>query len=88
MRTAGPYPDAVPDPVPAQPPTTITCVDCGDDAHLLTVSEAGEQGERIAVYRCSGCMDRWDLVFEADEDAPVDHGAGPGRPAPEGELEG
>ena len=53
---------------PAEPPTeSIICVDCGGIAHLLTYPPhdglwlAGD----IVAYRCSDCMDRWDLVLVA-----------------------
>lgn len=48
-------------------PETITCVDCGQLAHLL--SHAPEEGWEIGdivAYRCAGCNDRWDLVVEED----------------------
>ncbi|MDQ6836887.1 MAG: hypothetical protein M3137_00730 [Actinomycetota bacterium] len=51
------------------PSPSIVCVDCGETAHLVSI--LGEEGEeRVAVYRCSGCWDRWDLVIEvaADDD--------------------
>lgn len=49
---------------PARPPTeSIICVDCGGRAHLLT--PAREDGQWLAgdivAYRCSDCLDRWDL---------------------------
>lgn len=48
-------------------PLAIVCVDCGEDAHLLSLRGA-EGEERVAVYRCSGCWDRWDVVLEAEPD--------------------
>ena len=49
---------------PAETPTeSIICVDCGGIAHLLTpVREDGEwlTGDIVA-YRCSDCLDRWDI---------------------------
>ena len=50
-------------------PKTITCVDCGQLAHLLSFppDEGWQIGDYVA-YRCSGCNDRWDLVIE-DPDA-------------------
>ncbi len=50
-------------------PKTITCVDCGESAHLLSFApdEGWQVGDYVA-YRCSGCNDRWDLVVE-DPDA-------------------
>lgn len=48
----------------AEAPTeSIICVDCGGRAHLLTPTR--EDGEWLAgdivAYRCSDCLDRWDL---------------------------
>ncbi len=48
-------------------PKTITCVDCGQLAHLLShAPEDGWESGDIVAYRCSGCNDRWDLVVEDD----------------------
>jgi DNA-directed RNA polymerase subunit RPC12/RpoP len=52
----------------------IVCVECGGTAHLLTVF-APDDGPRpgdVVAYRCSECLDRFDLVVdEADmEDDP------------------
>ena len=48
----------------AEAPTeSIICVDCGGRAHLLTsIREDGQwlAGDIIA-YRCSDCLDRWDI---------------------------
>ncbi len=46
-------------------PEIITCVDCGQKAHRLTPApeDGWEVGDFVA-YRCSGCLDRWDLVVE------------------------
>lgn len=90
MRTAGPYPGAVPTPDEKLAPDTITCVDCGEDARLLSVSDADEHGERIAVYRCTGCLDRWDVVVDpalpGDPLVDDEHGVGPEAPLREGET--
>lgn len=49
-------------------PEKITCVDCGQDAHLLShAPEEGWQVGDMVAYRCSGCNDRWDLVVEDGE---------------------
>ena len=51
------------------PLTEIICVDCGGTAHLITPpreDNAWEVGEFVA-YRCSDCLDRWDLQL-TDED--------------------
>jgi len=52
-------------------PERIVCVDCGGECHRLTPEVEGgfPQGAVIA-YRCSDCLDRWDLVFDED------HGSG------------
>ena len=51
----------------AEPPSdTITCVDCGGTAHLITSAREGQLwfvGDIVA-YRCGDCRDRWDLVLE------------------------
>jgi len=49
----------IPDPV-------IVCIDCGGRAHLLTTwsEEDPPAAGDLAVYRCSDCLDRWDLVLE------------------------
>ena len=51
---------------PAEPPTeSIICVDCGGTAHLLTQPPEDNLwlvGDVVA-YRCSDCLDRWDLVL-------------------------
>ena len=53
-------------PGPAEPPTeSIMCVDCGGTAHLLTSPPEDNlwlAGDVVA-YRCSDCLDRWDLVL-------------------------
>ena len=53
-------------PGPAEPPTeSIICVDCGGTAHLLTSPPEDNlwlAGDVVA-YRCSDCLDRWDLVL-------------------------
>ena len=51
-------------------PEQILCVDCGGTCHLLTrpyLEEDGSQGFRpgdIVAYRCSDCLDRWDIELE------------------------
>ena len=49
-------------------PKVITCVDCGQPAHLLngSLEHEWEPGD-FATYRCSGCGDRWDLVVDDDD---------------------
>ena len=49
---------------PAEVPTeSIICVDCGGRAHLLTPAREDDQwlAGDIVAYRCSDCMDRWDI---------------------------
>lgn len=55
---------------PVDPPSTITCVDCGGTCHLLSgpavhVDAGGDHvGYRtgdIVIYRCEDCLDRWDV---------------------------
>ncbi len=56
--------------MPPQPVATITCVDCLGTAHLLSSPPPDaffEPGDYL-VYRCEDCNDRWDLVFEVEED--------------------
>ena len=53
---------------------SIICIDCGGRAHLISYPphEGWEPGD-VAAYRCSDCLDRWDIVLELDDD---DDGAG------------
>lgn len=44
---------------------TITCIDCGGAAHLITTWPPDDPplpGD-VLVYRCSECLDRWDVVM-------------------------
>lgn len=52
------------------PPEQIVCVDCGGDCHLITYLSPDEPPLTGSVlsYRCQDCMDRWDMVWEPDED--------------------
>jgi DNA-directed RNA polymerase subunit RPC12/RpoP len=47
------------------PEPEIVCIDCGGRAHLL--SYPPEDGfwlpGDVVAYRCSDCLDRWDLVL-------------------------
>jgi hypothetical protein len=54
----------------SRPPETFTCVDCGGVAHLITFLPADEDLEPGAslAYRCSDCMERFDVVWEEDLD--------------------
>jgi hypothetical protein len=53
-------------------PHTITCVDCGEPAHLIQTVSPGEVSVGdIVAYRCSACLDRWDVeLTEEDLDEP------------------
>jgi hypothetical protein len=55
------------------PPTTITCVECGGTAHLISFlppDEEIEAGTALA-YRCAECLDRFDVVWEESDDDPA-----------------
>ena len=55
------------------PDPQITCIDCGGRAFLLTPAREDDvwvEGDIVA-YRCEDCLDRWDLVLEADD--PTDY---------------
>lgn len=54
-------------------PETIECVECGELAYRLTGDpELGWEAGDIAVYRCSGCAERFDVVGDASD---LDDGA-------------
>jgi hypothetical protein len=61
---------------------SILCIDCGGRAHLISYPphEGWEPGD-VAAYRCSDCLDRWDIVLELDDDDDAD-GSGDGSPNP------
>lgn len=48
----------------------IVCVDCGGRCYLLShrPDDGFEPGDVVA-YRCSDCLDRWDLVLPEPEDS-------------------
>lgn len=52
------------------PTESIICVDCGGTAHLLT--QTREDGIWLAgdivAYRCSDCLDRWDIELPPLDD--------------------
>jgi hypothetical protein len=53
----------------SQPPETFTCVDCGGVAHLITFlpkDDILEPGSPLA-YRCADCMERFDVIWEEDD---------------------
>lgn len=51
-------------------PETIVCVDCGGTCHLLTTPYEGHDGRigfragDVVAYRCSDCLDRWDVELD------------------------
>lgn len=52
------------------PPDTIVCVDCGGTAHrigYLPPDEPLEPGMPVA-YRCADCMERFDVIWEEDDE--------------------
>lgn len=60
--------------IPVRPPETIVCVDCGGTCHLLSRpfqdqdGQVGFESGDIVSYRCSDCLDRWDIEL-TDGDA-------------------
>ena len=52
------------------PPQTITCVDCLGTCHLLSYAppDEGFQPGDVLAYRCEDCNDRWDIVWEVEDD--------------------
>ncbi|MDX1468356.1 MAG: hypothetical protein R3258_03355 [Acidimicrobiia bacterium] len=53
-----------------QLPETITCVDCGGTAHLISFLPVDEEPEpeTPVAYRCSDCLERFDVIFDSDND--------------------
>jgi len=53
-----------------KPPEKISCVDCGGECHLISYLSDEEPLEpgTVLSYRCSDCNDRWDLVWEPDQE--------------------
>jgi len=49
-------------------PERIVCVDCGGWCHLLSYEphEGFAPGDVVA-YRCSDCLDRWDVELTEDD---------------------
>jgi hypothetical protein len=54
----------------ALPEEVITCIDCGGRCHLLVnwAPDDPPQPGDVVVYRCSDCLDRWDIVLPEPED--------------------
>lgn len=57
-------------------PESITCVDCGEPAYLIQAVGPQDVGPGdIVSYRCSACLDRWDVELTDDDfltEAPAD----------------
>lgn len=55
-----------------EPESEIECVDCGGRCFLLSYApEDGFEPGDVVAYRCSDCLDRWDLVLpDSEEDLP------------------
>jgi Zn finger protein HypA/HybF involved in hydrogenase expression len=54
-------------------PATITCVDCGGTARLLSYEppDGGWEPGDVVAYRCPDCGERFDMVLE-DDDRDID----------------
>lgn len=53
------------------PPTMVTCIECGGDAHLtsfIPADEPVEPGTPLA-YTCGDCGERLDIVWEESDDS-------------------
>jgi hypothetical protein len=50
---------------------TITCIDCGGVAHLVSYPPEEREWEPgdVVTYRCADCNDRWDLVVPEPDEA-------------------
>ncbi len=59
---------------PITPEEEIVCIDCGGRAFLLSRPRDGDSLDDpwlpgdIVAYRCTDCLDRWDLVLPEPED--------------------
>lgn len=54
-------------------PAHIECVECGGVCSVISYlpeDEPLEPGTAVA-YRCADCLERFDVVLEADEDDPA-----------------
>ncbi len=46
----------------------IVCVDCGGDCHLISYEpDEGFSPGDVVAYRCSDCLDRWDLELTEED---------------------
>lgn len=53
-----------------RPPTEFTCVECGGIAHLISFLPEDSDipiGTALA-YRCGDCADRFDVVWEEEDE--------------------
>ena len=53
-------------------PESIICVDCGEAARLIQTigpDDVFQPGD-IVSYRCSACLDRWDVELTEEDLAP------------------
>lgn len=55
-------------------PQTITCVECGGTAHLLTgfPEDDPPRAGDIVPYRCADCGERWDVELDETDDEADD----------------
>jgi hypothetical protein len=53
----------------SEPATEIVCVECGGTAHLVQALDPDDPPEAgdVLVYRCSECMERWDIVVDEED---------------------
>lgn len=51
------------------PPESITCVECGGTAYIISYLPPEEELEEggVYAYRCAECMERFDMVWEDSE---------------------
>ena len=52
------------------PPESLTCVECGGTAHLISFLAPDEppDPETPLAYRCSDCMERFDVIWGENGD--------------------
>jgi hypothetical protein len=53
----------------AGPRPSITCVDCGGNAYLLTQAPEDDRWQPgdVVAYRCKDCLDRWDIELTIED---------------------